>query len=58
MGYALLTTAEVEAWSARTLVQHFQAGRALSKRLGWFAQSALSNDGETGQRGRKKKPVP
>jgi hypothetical protein len=58
MGYALLTAAEVEAWSARTLVQHFQAGRALSKRLGWFAQSALSNDGETGQRGRKKKPVP
>lgn len=36
MGYALLTTAEVGAWSSGMDVQHFHSGKALSKRLGWF----------------------
>jgi HEAT repeat protein len=57
MGYALLNTAEVEAWSNRMLVRHFHAGKALSKRLGWFEQSASASEKTTGQRGRKKKDI-
>ncbi len=58
LGYTLLTTAEVEAWSTKTPVQHFHAGRALSRRLGWFEQLAPTNADGTERPGRKKKLAP
>jgi hypothetical protein len=36
MGYSIMTTSEVDAWSQSVEVQRVHAGQALSRRLGWF----------------------
>ena len=43
MAYAILTTAEVEAWSQNVPVHRIHRGRRLGKRLGWFQGSTLDD---------------
>jgi len=47
MGYGILTTPQIAAWSKEMKVRHFQHGQRLARRLGWFEDSEAAPDGSS-----------